>query len=422
MRHNNNNEHKKVISLFSGCGGMDLGFHLAGFKSLVAVEENKTASTTFKKNIDGVEVLNGDITNIKTKEILDAANLSAGDVDVVIGGPPCQTFSVAGNRMGTDEPKGKLVWEYFRVVREALPKFFVMENVVGMVSWMNGKVIGEIKDHIEKPILLNGKEYKYKIDFKVLNAANFGVPQNRYRVFIIGNRMDMENPFPKPTHSNATPLFFDELSPYISVKDSIEHLSDVRTRDNPFELNGSTIYNHVANTNVANKFWHRKHKVPQATICEYLKEWKKRSTWTTKKIDQHFGYNHTAGHWFRDDNKSGSIPKPKDWWILKDILGFDDLYDQKVTELELREITFDQSLRISNWDTPSDTITASISEIHPNKKRRLSVRECAIIQTFPNDFIFSGSISDMHRQIGNAVPIKLSFKIAETIARKLNDD
>ena len=167
--------------------------------------------------------------------------------------------------------------------------------------------------------------------------------------------------------------------------------------------------------NVSDKFWGRKHKVNQFDICDYLKKWREGSGWSTKKIDEHFGYAHTAGHWFRKDNNSGSIPNPDDWRELKKLLKFDDKYDKQVTELEEKTIVFEQSLRISNWEEPSDTLTATGPEIHPNKKRRMSVRECAILQSFPDNFVFHGAIGSMYKQIGNAVAPKLAEKIAKLI-------
>ena len=104
---------------------------------------------------------------------------------------------------------------------------------------------------------------------------------------------------------------------------------------------------------------------------------------------------------------------------LKKLLKFDDKYDKHVTELEEKTIVFEQSLRISNWEEPSDTITATGPEIHPNRKRRMSVRECAMIQTFPDDFIFEGAIGSMYKQIGNAVPVDLAFKIGSAIKKHL---
>jgi DNA (cytosine-5)-methyltransferase 1 len=202
----------------------------------------------------------------------------------------------------------------------------------------------------------------------------------------------------------------------------LENIETVERNSNQIiEIESRRIYNHIAYTNVENKFWTRKGKTTQAEICDYLKFWREKKGISVKKIDEIFGYKHTAGHWFRKDNKSGSIPKPSDWWKLKEILGFDEVHDDFVTNLVEKEIVFEQSLRITNWNTPSDTITASTPEIHINKKRRLSVRECAIIQTFPDDFIFTGSLSAQHRQVGNAVPPLLAYQIAQEIKKVLEN-
>ena len=182
------------------------------------------------------------------------------------------------------------------------------------------------------------------------------------------------------------------------------------------------IKNHIASENVAETFWGRKYDVNQHEICDYLRYWREKSGWTTNKVDEHFGYSYTAGHWFRKDNNSGSIPKPEDWIELKKILGFDDKYDKQVTTLVEKEIKFEQSLRITNWDRPSDTITATSPEIHINKKRRLSARECAILQTFPIEYEFTGSLNKMYTQIGNAVPVILATKIAQGILASIKKE
>ena len=182
------------------------------------------------------------------------------------------------------------------------------------------------------------------------------------------------------------------------------------------------IKNHIASENVADTFWGRKYEVNQHDICDYLRYWRDKAGWTTKRVDEHFGYAYTAGHWFRKDNNSGSIPKPEDWWELKKILGFDDKYDEAVTTLVEKEIQFEQSLRITNWDRPSDTITATSPEIHVNKMRRLSARECAILQTFPIDYEFTGSLNKMYTQIGNAVPVKLATQIADGIKNAIESN
>jgi len=297
--------------------------------------------------------------------------------------------------------------EMLRVIKGKHPKYFVAENVKGLLSMQKGKVI--------EMIVNDFKKLGYDVDYKVLKASDYGVPQNRERVFIVGNRLGLKNSFPVKTHGKEK-----NLKPFVSTKSAVGFLANKRIRDVGFIFKGQKITNHKARTNVHDEFWGRKHKVNQHEICDYLKHWREKSGWSTKKVDEHFGYAHTAGHWFRKDNNSGSIPNPSDWWELKKIMGFDDKYDKQVTELVLKPITFEQSLRINNWDEPSDTITATGPEIHPNKKRRMSVRECALIQSFPVDFEFVGSLGSMYKQIGNAVPVLLAEKVAEEIKIKLD--
>jgi len=401
----------RVITLFSGAGGMDLGFIQAGAEILWANDFEKDATITYANNISD-HIICGDITQIENSDI------PYDDIDVVIGGFPCQGFSVANTKRSIKDERNFLYRELLRVVEYKQPKYFVGENVKGLLSLAGGKVFEMIQNDFEN--------LGYKLDAQVLNSADYGVAQNRQRVIIIGNRIGKDIVFPKPTHSNEDNLFSGELLPYVKAKDVIGHLENIDTVekkiDQVIKIDGKKIYNHIAYTNVSDKFFGRKHKVNQADICDYLKYHRDKKKISTKKVDEHFGYAHTAGHWFRKDNKSGSIPKPKDWWRLKELLEFDDKYDKAVTEFVEKNITFEQSLRVSNWDTPSDTITASSPEIHPNKKRRLSVRECAIIQSFPDDFIFYGSLSSQHRQVGNAVPPLLAYHIAKEIKKGLDNE
>jgi len=390
----------RVVSLFAGCGGLDLGFINAGYKVVWANDFFPEAVQTYKHNISDHIVL-GDIKAIPSTDIPD-------DIDIVLGGFPCQGFSIANIKRSMKDERNFLYKEFLRVIKDKKPKFFVGENVKGILSMQKGKVIEMIANDF--------RAIGYEVDYKVLKASDFGVPQQRERVFIIGNKLGLKNPYPKVTHKENDPL----LKPATTVEDVAAHLATVRTRDKPFKIKGKTILNHVARTNVADTFWGRKNPVDQFDICDYLKEWRTKSGWSTKRVDEHFGYAHTAGHWFRKDNGSGSIPNPSDWWELKKIMEFDDKYDKAVTELELKTIQFEQSLRINNWDRPSDTITATGPEIHPNKKRRMSVRECAIIQTFPDEFEFFGSLGNMYKQIGNAVPVKLAELVANGIKKELN--
>lgn len=398
-----------VISLFSGAGGMDLGFKSAGFNILWANDFDQNAVETYKSNIDQNIIL-GDITKISSSDIPD----DKGQVDVVIGGFPCQGFSIANTKRNMDDSRNFLYLELLRIIKDKKPKFFVAENVKGLLSMQKGAVLDMI--------LKDFKSLGYTVDYKLLNAADYGVPQARERIIIIGNRLGLKNPFPKKTHYNEA-VAEQNQKKHITTKEAIGFLQNSELVNNKtndfFILDDRKIYNHIASTQVKDTFFGRKYKVNQHDICDYLKYWRNKSQWSTKKIDEHFGYKHTAGHWFRKDNNSGSIPKPSDWLELKKILGFDDKYDKEVLTFVEKPILYEQSLRITNWDKPSDTITATSPEIHINKERRLSARECAILQTFPDSFIFKGSLNSIYKQIGNAVPVLLAEKIAVEIKKTL---
>lgn len=338
-------EKYNLVSLFCGAGGMDLGFKRAGFNILWANDFDEDATITYKNNI-GDHVVLGDICKIKSEDIPDHP-------DVIIGGFPCQGFSIANTKRNMKDERNFLYKEMLRIINDKKPQVFVAENVKGLLSMEKGKVIKMIKKDFEN--------IGYNVDYKILNAADYGVPQARERVIIIGNRIGVKNLYPKQTHVNMnknqqTLNVSKNLKPYITTEQAIGFLSDVKITNNDLKVDGRIIHNHMASTNVSDKFWARKHDVNQADICDYLKSWRNASEWSTKKIDEHFGYKHTAGHWFRKDNNSGSIPSPEDWWELKKILKFDDKYDKQVTELEEREIVYEQSLRITNWDRASDTI------------------------------------------------------------------
>ena len=345
----NNPDKLKVVSMFSGAGGMDLGFINAGFEIIWANDFFEEAVNSYRKNI-GKHMIHGDITKISSDNIPDGA-------DVIIGGFPCQGFSVANTRRSMEDKRNFLYKEMLRVIADKKPKFFVAENVKGLLSMEKGKVIEMIKSDFES--------LGYKVDARVLNAAQYGVPQARERVVIIGNNIGVENPYPIETHYVEGVSKSEEgLIPAITTEQAIGFLSNKKLTNNEihinreelerhFEKTGVTdrkglyeiygmseeddvliIKNHIASENVADTFWGRKYEVNQHDICDYLRYWRDKAGWTTKRVDEHFGYAYTAGHWFRKDNNSGSIPKPEDWWELKQIFGFDDKYDEAVTRYE----------------------------------------------------------------------------------------
>lgn len=220
---------RKVISLFSGAGGLDIGFRDVGFETAVMVERDPACCKTLRKNLPGVPVLEGDINCISTGDILSAARLKPLEAALVIGGPPCQSFSLAGRRMGLNDPRGRLVLEFIRVVREALPIGFVMENVRGLANWEHGRALDAIVEEATQPISYEGRTYRYEVSHQILNAASYGAPQFRERIFIVGNRIHVPFEFPAPTHGDvgngAGPDFFrGEMKPYATVGDAIGSL------------------------------------------------------------------------------------------------------------------------------------------------------------------------------------------------------
>lgn len=199
MTANNNQNTEKVISLFSGAGGLDIGFESAGFQVVVAVEVDPSCCETLRTNKPDMAIINKSIVDVTGQEVLDAAGLKVGEAALVIGGPPCQSFSLAGLRKGLDDERGRLLFEYVRIVRETLPKGFVLENVKGLTNWDHGRALQLLMDELGKPIEYEGKEYHYTISTpQVLNAVDYGVPQNRERLIIVGNRMGKHFLYPAP--------------------------------------------------------------------------------------------------------------------------------------------------------------------------------------------------------------------------------
>ena len=205
-------EKPKVISLFSGAGGLDIGFENAGFLIAVAVEIDPSCYDTLKTNRPALPVINKNITEVTSEEILSAANLKPLEAALVIGGPPCQSFSIAGLRKGLDDERGKLLFEFVRVVRETLPFGFVLENVKGMANWDSGRALKLLIEELSKPIEYKGNSYTYTIAKpKVLNAVDYGVPQFRERLIIVGNRNGLDFTYPKPINESERKTVIDAI-------------------------------------------------------------------------------------------------------------------------------------------------------------------------------------------------------------------
>lgn len=210
-----------VLSLFSGAMGLDLGLEEAGLSVRVCCDVDKACKKTANENIPNLPYIDEDITNLNGDKILSYAGLKKGEVSVVCGGPPCQAFSVIGKREGLNDNRGKLIYDFVRIVNDIKPKVFLMENVRGLLSM-------KIKDKQYDNLLINKliKEFEdigYRVDVFVVNAVNYGAPQIRERLVMIGNRFNLVADFPLPTHSDKP---IDNQKPFISLGEVIKNFKD----------------------------------------------------------------------------------------------------------------------------------------------------------------------------------------------------
>lgn len=357
----------KIIDLFAGCGGLSLGFIKDGYDVYKAVEFDKSIANTYKTNHPNIDIVIDDIKNVDHSDIF-----TRKVADVIIGGPPCQGFSMAGARIRggfMGDPRNYLFKHYFNIVRSVLPEVFVMENVKGISTMQNGEIFSEILRIFSDTNLLNGSSYS--VYPRIVKAVDFGVPQKRERMIIIGvlNRNIDINHFWNITHDEIErmyPYYFKETT----VKDAIGNLPEPNEDgiiNNPVAIteyqkflssNSNTIENHI-------KTKHSKIAVERMS-----------------KISN--GENYTSLQENIKSVHSGS-------------------YGRLCWEEQAPTIT-------TRFDTP-----AGGRFIHPTENRTLTPREAARIQSFPDDFVFTGNKTSICKQIGNAVPPKISYFLAKLV-------
>lgn len=224
---------QSLVSFFSGAGGMDIGFHMAGFNTLACYEFDENCCETLRKNLPDTKIFLADVSLIKGEDVLKEIGLKRGELDLVVGGPPCQSFSLAGNRKGMFDKRGKLVEHYIRIIKELAPKVFLMENVKGMLSWNAGQAVRFVEEAFEEPIKLNGKTVSYTVSRQCLDAADFGVAQHRQRLFFIGTRLT-KTPIAFPTQTHFSKHDNPLITPHhVGVRKALEGLP---SPDAPSEL------------------------------------------------------------------------------------------------------------------------------------------------------------------------------------------
>lgn len=357
----------KAIDLFAGCGGLSLGFIQDGYEIAKAVEYDESIAQTYKVNHPQTDVIVDDIKNVDHGGVF-----KENDADVIIGGPPCQGFSMAGARIRDGfmgDPRNFLFKHYFNVVKTVKPAVFVMENVKGITTMENGKIFQEILNIFSDPSLLNGSFYK--LYPRIVRAVDFGVPQKRERMIIIGVRnqeIDMQAlwDITKRQIKEIYPDYFDKKT----VRDAIGNM--------PAPSTTGEVPNPVATTSY------------QAYLsCK------------DDVLQNHIKTNHSK----LAVDRMAKISNGENFTSLDE---------------EIKSVHSGAYGRLC-WDEQAPTITTRFDTpagggfIHPDENRTLTPREAARIQSFPDSFVFTGNKTSICKQIGNAVPPKISYFLAKLV-------
>lgn len=363
---------KKMVSLFSGAMGLDLGFIAAGFELVLANDISADSKNTVLENLPDTSFIHQDIADVRSEEIMSFAGIDAGEVDVLVGGPPCQPFSTAGLRKGFNDPRASPLREFIRVIKDIRPKAFVMEEVTGLLSARLKHI--SIKDRNERGLqaeeekgtvfkvireMLDSTGYRYWFD--VVNAADFGSPQQRKRLIIIGMRDKLPGPL-VPTHSaeSRVTLFGDQLKPWNTFWEATVDLQGTK----------------MTHSNLSEKRANLMDLVVPGGNWRHLPE---------DIIEQAMGGAYKSG-----GGKMGYY-------------------------------------RRLSWDDPSPTVVTSPSQnstmfCHPYLTRPLSVEEYKRVQGFPDDWTITGNLAAQYKQIGDAVPVHLSYEIAKRVIALLDKE
>lgn len=326
----NNSNDITAIELFAGAGGLALGLEKAGINSIQHIEIDKFCCETLRRNRPLWNVIESDISTVDFSKYRNK-------IDIVTGGSPCQAFSYSGKKLGFEDTRGTLFYQFARCVNQVQPKIFMFENVRGLISHDKGRTLDTI--------LSVFKELKYSVKYKVLNANDFGVAQKRERIIIIGTKKGISFSYPKPL--NDKPVLKDVLK-----------------------------------------------NVPNSAGQSYSEKKKN----ILSKVP-------AGGCWI-------NLPLE----LQKEYLGA-SFYSGGGKRGMARRIS---------WDEPSLTLTCSPSQkqterCHPDETRPFTVREYARIQSFPDDWQFSGGIGSQYKQIGNAVPVELAYHIAKELVISISN-
>lgn len=358
---------KTVIDLFCGAGGLSEGFRQAGYHVLAGNDFFEAAGDTFSATHREAKFLPGPIQNYSTGDFLNAARLAPGELDVLVGGPPCQGFSVYNHQRGLHDERSSLYREYLRIVDGLKPNWVVLENVTGMTSAGGGAAV--------EAILGGLRNLGYSVERQILKAEEFGVPQERRRIVFIGNRIGLPIEFPQPTHGGGK-------LPVATVHHAIGDLPALKNGED----RGIVAYATEPQSNF-------QREMRGGLNCVY---------------------NHAAAKLSRVNlDRLEHIPQGGSWRdIPRDLL----------PEGMKRAKRSDHTKRYGrlSWGGLASTILTKCDPhwgayFHPEQDRTVTVREAARLQSFPDWFEFKGSRTDQYIQVGNAVPPLLGRAIARSI-------
>ncbi len=371
---------KPVISLFSGAMGLDLGLEQAGIETTLAIEIDKHCCSTIRQNRPQLDIWETDINTLTPEAILKRHN-NPDEVYLMVGGPPCQSFSSGGKRAGLSDPRGNLIYVYLKLIEAIRPRYFALENVANIVTaavkhrpiaerpgknWnlssYNGKSkssgddtalpmqADELSGTAIRQLIEDVRKLGYNFSFTVVDAADYGAAQHRFRFILLGSQRGSAPLLPHPTHGEHS----EDGTPLRTVRDAIYDL-----RENP------------------------------GAHSDY-----------TPDVARYFALVPAGGNW-------RSLPRE----LQKEALG------EAAFKAGGGKTGFYRRL---GWDAPSPTITGRSNRkgsamCHPEAVRPLSVRECARLQGFPDDWAFSGAMNQHYLQIGNAVPVPLGRAIGQAV-------
>lgn len=329
----------KVIELFAGAGGLALGIEQAGFETIALIEIDKSASETLRCNRPNWRVINEDIEKISPLDLEEYFDIGKGELDLLSGGAPCQSFSYAGKRLGLQDARGTLFYHYAVFLEKLQPKIFLFENVRGLLTHDRGKTINNMLDIF--------KEQGYTVQKKVLNAWDYGVPQKRERLILIGIRNDLTDKitFDFPIQHKYKPVLRDIL------------LDCPKSEGSNYSESKTEIFKLVP----PGGYWR---DIPEDIARDYMKSC-----------------------WHMEGGRTGI----------------------------LRRLSLDEPC-LTVLTSPSQKQT---DRCHPLEARPFTIRENARCQSFPDDWVFCGSVGQQYKQVGNAVPVKLAYEIATKIRESL---